>query len=104
MTWETKAHTRFPETTKETAMTTERYEAGRCPSSRPIPGLTAHLRAFLTVNAVLFAPTGFNPKAGHFWGWGLGVAAHALAVFGPGSRIRRHLVQRQLRRTSEQPQ
>lgn len=84
-------------------MSTERYETAARRVDQLV-GLTAHVLAFLAVNAVLFAPAGFNPEAGHFWGWGLGVAAHALAVLGPGSRIRQHLIQHQLHRTSDQPQ
>lgn len=84
-------------------MSTERYETAARRVDQLV-GLAAHALAFLTVNAVLFAPAGFNPEAGHFWGWGIGVAAHALAVLSPGSRIRQRLIQRQLQRTSEQLQ
>lgn len=84
-------------------MSTERYETAARRVDQLV-GLTAHVLAFVTVNAVLFAPAGFDPEAGHFWGWGVGVAAHALAVLGPGSRIRQRLIQRRLRRTPGQLQ
>lgn len=84
-------------------MTTERFETAAHRVDQ-LMGLAVHVLAFLTVNAVLFTPTGFRPEAGHFWGWGIGVAAHAFAVLGPGSRIRQNLIRRQLARTPERPQ
>jgi hypothetical protein len=63
-----------------------------------LTGFALHLAAFVIVNVVLFAQTGFRPEAGHFWGWGIGVAAHAAVVLGPGSRLRQQLVERELQR------
>jgi len=81
-------------------MTVQRYVVAGSRVER-LGGLAAHLLAFLLVNAVLFTQTGFRPGAGHFWGWGIGVAAHAFAVVGPGARLKERLITRQLSREPE---
>jgi hypothetical protein len=78
-------------------MTDERYAAATRRVDQ-LAGFAIHVLAFLVVNAVLFSQTGFRPEAGHFWGWGIGLAAHAAVVLGPGSRIRPRLIEQQLER------
>jgi len=66
-----------------------------------VMGFYAHLAAFLVVIAILAAlnwASGDEPWVQ--WviaGWGLGVVAHALAVFGRAPAALRHWEQRKLR-------
>jgi hypothetical protein len=50
------------------------------------------------VNAALFAKHGVDFGAGYFWGWGIGLGAHALIVLGPAARWRDRLIDRELAR------
>jgi hypothetical protein len=61
-------------------------------------GFIAHALAFAAVNAALFAKHGVDFGAGYFWGWGIGLGAHALLVLGPAARWRDRLIDRELAR------
>lgn len=78
-------------------MTDPRYAHAAAHVER-LTGLAAHAASFVLVNVAIFSGTGFRPTAGHFWGWGIGLAAHALVVLGPGARARRRLIEWQLAR------
>lgn len=78
-------------------MSEERYEtAVRRVEQRA--GLAVHALAFVAVNAVLFAQTGVDPAAGHFWGWGIGLGAHALFVLFFGTSLKQRMIERELDR------
>lgn len=78
-------------------MSDEHYEtAERRVNQRS--GLAVHALVFLVVNAVLFGQSGFEPAAGHFWGWGIGLGAHALFVLGSGTTLKQRMIQRELQR------
>ena len=64
-----------------------RYEAAR-KRVEEIKGFYSHLTVYLLVNLGLFILNVLNDSS-HFWffwplfGWGIGVLAHAVSVFGP---------------------
>lgn len=63
--------------------------------------LATHLVVFVAVNAALATPDGFDPTEGHVWGWGVGLAAHALAVLGHGATRSLRLAARQSHQPAE---
>jgi hypothetical protein len=79
--------------------TDPRYAAAERHVNR-LGGWAVHVLAFLLVNAGIAAQSGFEPTAGHVWGWGLGVAAHTVAALGPGGALKERLIQRELHRRS----
>jgi len=68
-------------------------------------GFYIHLTAFLVVNAVLIF-INLSTSSGHLWfqwpllGWGIGIAAHAIATFGfPGMPgVRGRMIAKELRK------
>ncbi|WP_165491805.1 2TM domain-containing protein [Egibacter rhizosphaerae] len=78
-------------------MPDEQYEAAER-RVRQKAGLAVHTLAFLTVNAILFSQSGFEPAAGHFWGWGIGLLAHTGFVSASGTRLQQHMIERELQR------
>lgn len=78
-------------------MSDERYKAAERRVEQRV-GFAVHLLAFVLVNAMLFSHSGFDPAAGHFWGWGIGLGAHALFVLASGTRLRERLIERELAR------
>ena len=69
-------------------------------------GFQAHLLAYVVVNAGLVA-INLVTSRDYFWaiwpiiGWGLGIAAHAIAVFHFGGDLRERAIEAELRRLSE---
>ncbi|MET0273644.1 MAG: 2TM domain-containing protein [Phenylobacterium sp.] len=66
-------------------------------------GFRAHLMAYVVVNAGLIAINLITSPA-YFWaawplfGWGLGVFAHAIAVYHDGGELRERMVREELER------
>jgi hypothetical protein len=68
-------------------------------------GFITHATVYLLVMAMLVV-TNLMTAPGHYWflwpmlGWGSGLLAHGLVTFlwGPGNRLERRLVERELRR------
>ena len=69
-------------------------------------GFKVHLMAYLVVNAGLVAMN-LVSSPGYFWaiwpiiGWGLGLAAHGIALYHFGGDVRERAVQDELRRLRE---
>ncbi|HEX5261991.1 MAG TPA: 2TM domain-containing protein [Phenylobacterium sp.] len=69
-------------------------------------GFKVHLMAYLVVNAGLVAMN-LVSSPGYFWaiwpiiGWGLGLAAHGIAVYHFGGDVRERAVEEELRRLRE---
>lgn len=66
--------------------------------AHPGLGLAAHTAAFVLVNLGIAVQSGFAVDAGVFWGWGIGLNAHAFSVMRTTARRRPHLVTRRARR------
>lgn len=78
-------------------MSDDRYKAAERRVDQRV-GFAVHLLAFVVVNAMLSSQSGFDPTAGYFWGWGIGLGAHALFVLASGTRVKQRLIERELAR------
>jgi hypothetical protein len=67
-------------------------------------GFFVHALVFVGVNLGLaVAAGGFDPGAGYFWGWGIGVAAHAVYTAAPTELWRQRMIERQLAKLDKHP-
>ena len=70
-------------------------------------GFRTHLIAYLLVNAGLVTINLIQTPGGYFWaiwpiiGWGLGLAAHFVAVYHFGGAVRERAVEAELKRLRE---
>ncbi len=81
----------------------QQYERAR-KRVQQLKGFYAHLTAYVLVNALLVVLSIASGEPWSFWpllGWGIGILAHALTVFGPGLLFGDDWEQRQIRKLME---
>ncbi len=80
--------------------TQQQYERAR-KRVQQIKGFYAHLIAYVLVNTLLVVLSLASGEPWSFWpllGWGIGIVAHALTVFGAGRVLGTDWEQRQIRK------
>jgi hypothetical protein len=84
--------------------TQQQYERAR-KRVRQIKGFYAHLTAYVLVNALLVVISFASGEPWSIWpllGWGIGIVAHALNVFGVGRIFGDAWEERQIRKLMDQ--
>ncbi len=84
--------------------TQHQYERART-RVRQLKGFYAHLTAYVLVNALLVVMSLVSGEPWSIWpllGWGIGIVAHAINVFGVGRMFGAEWEQRQIRKLMDQ--